>query len=117
MKFFTILLANLLLLISCDALIPDQRISLLGPVLETVNRDGNLEYIGRVINNSEEKVENISLRYIVKDKEDNVVEAVTLPVSGLDGNFVNKGEIVLFQFSIRSNPKSIFNKEFSLHYE
>ena len=117
MKFFTILLLNLLLLISCDNLTPSSKISLLGPVLETINQEGNLEYTGRIINNSEEKIENVSLRFIVKDKEDNIVEAITLPISGLNGDFVLGGEIISFQFFIRSNPKNIFNKELSLYYE
>ena len=117
MKFFTILLLNLLLLISCDNLTPSSKISLLGPVLETINQEGNLEYTGKIINNSEEKIENVSLRFIVKDKEDNIVEAITLPISGLNGDFVLGGEIISFQFFIRSNPKNIFNKELSLYYE
>ena len=117
MKFFTILLLSLLLSISCDSLLPSSKISLQGPVLETINQEGNLEYIGKIINNSGEKIENVSLRYIVKDKENNVVEAITHPILGLNGNFVLGGEIVSFQFFIRSNPKRIFNKELSLYYE
>ncbi len=116
MKFITVLFISLFLLISCDPLEPDSKISLLGPVIETVNSQGKLEYVGRVVNNSQEKVNQVSLRYIIRDEEDSIVEAVTFPISGAGGDYLSQGEVVIFKFFVRSDPRNIFNKELNLDY-
>ena len=116
MKFITVLFISLFLLISCDSLEPDSKISLLGPVIETVNSQGKLEYVGRVINNSQEKINQVSLRYIIRDEEDSIVEAVTFPILGAGGNYLSQGEVVIFKFFVRSDARNIFNKELNLDY-
>jgi len=116
MKFITVLFISLFLLISCDSLGPDSKISLLGPVIETVNSQGKLEYVGRVVNNSQEKVNQVSLRYIIRDEEDSIVEAVTFPISGAAGDYLSQGEVVIFKFFVRSDARNIFNKELNLDY-
>ena len=83
---------------------------------ETVNSQGKLEYVGRVINNSQEKINQVSLRYIIRDEEDSIVEAVTFPISGAGGDYLSQGEVVIFKFFVRSDPKNIFNKELNLDY-
>ena len=116
MRFIVILFVNLFLLISCGILEPDSKISLLGPVIETANSQGKLEYVGRVVNNSQEKINEVSLRYIIRDEKDDIVEAVTFPILGSGGDYLSHGEIVIFKFFVRSDPKNIFNKELNLDY-
>jgi hypothetical protein len=116
MRFIVILFVNLFLLISCGILEPDSKISLLGPVIETANSQGKLEYVGRVVNNSQEKINEVSLRYIIRDEKDDIVEAVTFPILGSSGDYLSHGEIVIFKFFVRSDPKNIFNKELNLDY-
>ena len=66
--------------------------------------------------NSQEKINQVSLRYIIRDEEDSIVEAVTFPISGAGGDYLSQGEVVIFKFFVRSDPKNIFNKELNLDY-
>ena len=65
MKPLLISLFSLFLFISCDSFESKSKISFYGPILETVNENGALEYIGRVVNNSSKEVKSDKLKFIV----------------------------------------------------
>ena len=116
MKPLLISLFSLFLFISCDSFESKSKISFYGPILETVNENGALEYIGRVVNNSSKEVKRVKLKYIVKDNKDNIVEATTYDISTRKGDYLSPREIVDFKFSIRSKSVNAFNKEFVLKH-
>lgn len=118
MSFYRILFFQFLLFlfISCDNLQKDSKISFLGPVLEAVNNEGRLEYTGRIINNSNKEIKNLLVRYIAKNSEGKIIEAVTIPIKGAKGRNITEGEIIDFQFTLRSNTRNVFDKKLTLDY-
>tara|TARA_B100001123_G_scaffold432107_1_gene554584 strand:+ start:3346 stop:3699 length:354 start_codon:yes stop_codon:yes gene_type:complete len=117
MKFFLICIFSFSVLVSCDSFKAKSSISFYGPILETINEEGAIEYVGRIVNKSSEKVKNVTLRYVVKDNQDNIVEAITYDINSTEGNHLSANEIVKFKFSIRSNSDDTFNKEFVLKHD
>ena len=118
MSFLKLLVFQLILFsfVSCDSIHKSPKIDFLGPVLEVVNNEGRLEYTGRVINDSGKKIKNLKVRYIGKNKDGKIIEALTIPVKGKEGSFVQQGEIVEFQFTLRSKTKNVFDKKLTLDY-
>tara|TARA_B100001996_G_C18575547_1_gene560199 strand:- start:68 stop:430 length:363 start_codon:yes stop_codon:yes gene_type:complete len=118
MSFFKLVVFQLILFcfISCDIIRKNPEIDFLGPVLEVVNNEGRLEYTGRVINDSGKKIKNLKVRYIGKNKDGKIIEAVTIPIKGTQGSYILQGEIVDFQFTLRSKTKNLFDKKLTLDY-
>ena len=103
--------------LSCEAIKSSPRVEFLGPILETIDSKGRLEYSGRVINKSEASVSSVLVRYVAENKDGKIIEAVTIPLVGSKGSSVLKGEIISFQLLLRSRADSVFKKRFSLDYK
>ena len=113
-KFFFILI---LFLVSCNSLNKSLNVQLLGPMLESVNEEGKLQYSGKIVNKSEAVVRNVLFRFIVENDQGSIIEAVTVVVDGVNGEYILQNEVVDFEFTLRSRPNKIFSKEFSIDYK
>lgn len=118
MNFFKLILLAALIFtfVSCEKLQGKPGVDFLGPVLEVVGEEGKLGYTGKVINNSDQKLKNVLVRYIGKDKDGRIIEAITIPLIGSKGLVILKDEIVDFQFMLRSETKNVFSKQLTLDY-
>lgn len=105
-----------ILFVSCGSLEDNPRVKFLGPILESVGENGRLEYNGRIINNSAEEVQNVLLRYVAKNRDGKIIEAITIPIKGKNKIGILQGETVEFQFRLRSKTLSVFNKKLTLDY-
>ena len=113
-KFFFILI---LFLVSCNSLNKSLNVQLLGPMLESVNEEGKLQYSGKIVNKSKAVVRNVLFRFIVENDQGSIIEAVTIAVDGVNGEYILQNEVVDFEFTLRSRPNKIFSKEFSIDYK
>ena len=113
-KFFFILI---LFLVSCNSLNKSLNVQLLGPMLESVNEEGKLQYSGKIVNKSKAVVRNVLFRFIVENDQGSIIEAVTVVVDGVNGEYILQNEVVDFEFTLRSRPNKIFSKEFSIDYK
>ncbi|MFL2630624.1 MAG: hypothetical protein ACJ0OP_02570 [Thermodesulfobacteriota bacterium] len=113
-KFFFILI---LFLVSCNSLNKSLNVQLLGPMLESVNEEGKLQYSGKIVNKSGAVVRNVLFRFIVENDQGSIIEAVTVVVDGVNGEYILQNEVVDFEFTLRSRPNKIFSKEFSIDYK
>ena len=113
-KFFFILI---LFLVSCNSLNKSLNVQLLGPMLESVNEEGKLQYSGKIVNKFEAVVRNVLFRFIVENDQGSIIEAVTIAVDGVNGEYILQNEVVDFEFTLRSRPNKIFSKEFSIDYK
>ena len=118
MNFFRIsfTVAIIFSFVSCERLQTKPGVDFLGPVLEVVGEEGKLGYTGKVINNSDKKLTNVLVRYIAKNKDGKIIEAITIPLIATKGLVILKGEIVDFSFILRSETKNVFNKQLTLDY-
>ena len=103
--------------LSCEGLKSSPGIEFLGPILETIDIKGRLEYSGRVVNKSEASVSGALVRYVAENKDGKIIEAVTIPLVGRKGSSILRGEVVSFQLLLRSRADSVFKKRFSLDYK
>jgi len=113
-KFFFILI---LFLVSCNSLNKSLNVQLLGPMLESVNEEGKLQYSGKIVNKSGAVARNVLFRFIVENDQGSIIEAVTVVVDGVNGEYILQNEVVDFEFTLRSRPNKIFSKEFSIDYK
>ena len=80
-------------------------------VLETLNSQDRFEYSGFFVNKSSIPIYNISVRFVAKGKNVEVVEARSVSLLN-DKNYpLNPGERLNFSFVIDSNPKKIYTKK------
>ncbi|MBT3445305.1 hypothetical protein HN450_00515 [bacterium] len=86
-------------------------------MLESVNEEGKLQYSGKIVNKSEAVVRNVLFRFIVENDQGSIIEAVTIAVDGVNGEYILQNEVVDFEFTLRSRPNKIFSKEFSIDYK
>lgn len=115
------LLFLLILLISgwgCGAPNDDGTVSLDGPILESVDRDGNLEFNGAVINNGDEPVRSIYVVIILKDQEGNIIEANSNSVfEEGTGYLLFPGERAFFSVTLEADSLGVMSKEVEIYYE
>tara|TARA_B100001175_G_C19157908_1_gene471447 strand:- start:281 stop:559 length:279 start_codon:yes stop_codon:yes gene_type:complete len=86
-------------------------------MLESVNEEGKLQYSGKIVNKSGAVVRNVLFRFIVENDQGSIIEAVTVVVDGVNGEYILQNEVVDFEFTLRSRPNKIFSKEFSIDYK
>ncbi len=89
-----------------------------GPILESVNEEGNIEFNGSVTNIGDQPVESVFIVIVVKDENGNIIEANSTPL------FDNGNEDILFPqqrefftVTLNSNPGNVFSKEVEIFYD
>jgi hypothetical protein len=93
-------------------------VALDGPVLESINKDGKLEFNGVVTNSSDKAVKSIYVVMILKDSNGKIIEATSTPVLGEDPqNTLQPSERAFFTISAKSDPKRVASKDVEIYSE
>ena len=117
-KLLILLITSLSLLWACAS--PDETgsVTLDGPILESINQDGNLEFNGAVVNSGDTPVNSVEVVLILKDENGKVIEASSTSVIGEDSqSLLQPSERAFFTITAKSDPKRIASKEVEIFSE
>jgi hypothetical protein len=115
---FAVILLMVFAFLACDSPNDNGVVAQDGPILESIDGDGNLEFNGAVINTGESPVKSVYVVIILKDQNGNVIEANSVSVSGDDPNaLLYPSERAFFNMSVASDPNRVFSKEVEIYYE
>ena len=117
-KYLLVVLAIMLFVWGCDTPEDDGVVGLDGPILESVNRNGLLEFNGAVINNGDAPVQSVYVVIILKDEGGNIIEAnsISLFEEG-SGDLLYPMERAFFNVSVSTDPNRVFSKDVEIYYE
>lgn len=117
-KVLILLIASLSLFLACAS--PDETgsVNLDGPILESINQEGNLEFNGAVVNSGDTPVNFVEVVLILKDENGKVIEASSTSVIGEDSqSLLQPSERAFFTITAKSDPKRIASKEVEIFSE
>lgn len=118
MKRFLVLLATLILFCACASPSEDGAVKLDGPILESVNNEGNLEFNGVVMNTGDVPVRSVYVVIVLRDQKGKVVEANSVPITEENSeDLLYPSERAFFNLSIKSDSQKITSKEVEIYYE
>lgn len=102
----------------CDTPEDDGVVGLDGPILESVDSNGLLEFNGAVINNGDAPVQSVYVVIILKDEGGNIIEAnsISLFEEG-SGALLYPMERAFFNVSVGTDPNRVFSKDVEIYYE
>lgn len=104
--------------LGCDSPNGDGVVQLDGPILESMDADGNLEFNGAVINTGDAAVKSVYVVIVLKDQDGNVIEANSVSIFDEDPNaLLYPSERAFFSLSVSSDPNRVFSKEVEVYYE
>jgi NCAIR mutase (PurE)-related protein len=117
-KVLILLITSLSLFWACAS--PDETgsVTLDGPILESINQEGNLEFNGAVVNSGDTPVNFVEVVLILKDENEKVIEASSTSVIGEDSqSLLQPSERAFFTITAKSDPKRIASKEVEIFSE
>jgi len=118
MKKLLLALFIALFMFGCADSSNDGQVQLDGPILEGINSEGVLEFAGAVVNNGDTSVKSVFVLIILKDKEGNIIEATSIPVTVDDeSDVIFPSERVFFSASIDTDSRRIFFKDVEIFYD
>ncbi|HET7289297.1 MAG TPA: FxLYD domain-containing protein [Thermodesulfobacteriota bacterium] len=104
--------------LGCDSPNGNGVVQLDGPILESMDADGNLEFNGAVINTGDAAVKSVYVVIVLKDQDGNVIEANSVSIFDEDPNaLLYPSERAFFSLSVSSDPNRVFSKEVEVYYE
>ena len=117
-KYLLVVLAIMFFAWGCDTPEDDGVVGLDGPILESVDSNGLLEFNGAVINNGDTPVQSVYVVIILKDEGGNIIEAnsVSLFEEG-SGALLYPMERAFFSVSVGTDPNRVFSKDVEIYYE
>lgn len=117
-KYILILIVVLLAGWGCANPDGSGTVALDGPILESVDRDGNLEFNGAVINTGDTPVGSVYVVIVLKDEGGNIIEAnsASLFEEG-SGDLLFPSERAFFSVTLESDSTRVFSKEVEIFYE
>jgi hypothetical protein len=93
-------------------------VALDGPILQSISKDGKLEFNGVVVNSGDKPVRSIFVVMILKDADGKILEATSTPVFGEDTQkTLQPSERAFFAISAKTDPKRVASKEVEIHSE
>ncbi len=117
-KYFLIIFAIMFFAWGCDS--PDDNgvVGLDGPILESIDSNGMLEFNGAVINNGDAPVQSVYVVIVLKDADGNIIEAnsISLFEEGSDA-LLYPMEREFFNVSLTTDSKRVFSKDVEIYYE
>lgn len=117
-KYIFIIITVLLMAWGCDSPENDGAVVLDGPILESVDSDGILEFNGAVINTGDTPVQSIYVVIVLKDENGNIIEANSTSIfEEGSGDVLYPSESVFFNVSVDSDPNRVFLKDVEIYYE
>jgi len=117
-KYLLIIFALMFFAWGCDSPGDDGVVGLDGPILESVDSDGMLEFNGAVINNGDNPVQSVYVVIVLKDENGNIIEAnsISLFEEGSD-TLLYPLEREFFNVSVATDPNRVFSKDVEIYYE
>lgn len=117
-KYIFVIITVLLMAWGCDSPENDGAVALDGPILESVDSYGILEFNGAVINIGDTPVQSIYVVIVLKDENGNIIEANSTSIfeEGSD-DLLYPSESVFFNVSVDSDPNRVFLKDVEIYYE
>jgi len=89
-----------------------------GPILETVAKTGDFEFNGAVINMSDEPVSSVFVVILLKDENDETIEASSATVLGdSEDIMLMPGESAFFTVTFKTDPSTALNKDVEIYYD
>ncbi len=117
-KYIFIIITVLLMAWGCDSPENDGAVALDGPILESVDSNGILEFNGAVINTGNTPVQSIYVVIVLKDENGNIIEANSTSIfEEGSGDLLYPSESVFFNVSVDSDPNRVFSKDVEIYYE
>lgn len=117
-KYILLIITVLLMAWGCDSPENDGAVALDGPILESVDSDGILEFNGAVINTGDTPVQSIYVVIVLKDENGNIIEANSTSIfEEGSGDLLYPSESVFFNVSVDSDPNRVFSKDVEIYYE
>lgn len=118
MKKVFILLTAFFLFWGCAG--PDENGSVVldGPILESINKDGNFEFNGVIVNSGDKPVRSVYVVIMLRDVEGGIIESNSTSVLGDDLEFsLYPSERAFFTISVKSDPQNVASKEVEIYYD
>lgn len=117
-KYLFLVIAIMLFAWGCDSPSDDGVVGLDGPILESVDSNGLIEFNGAVINNGDVPVQSVYVVIVLKDENGNILEAnsISLFEEGSD-DLLYPLERVFFNVSVTADPSRVFSKDVEIYYE
>ncbi len=117
-KYIFIIITVLLMAWGCDSPENDGAVALDGPILESVDSNGILEFNGAVINTGNTPVQSIYVVIVLKDENGDIIEANSTSIfEEGSGDLLYPSESVFFNVSVDSDPNRVFSKDVEIYYE
>ena len=102
----------------CDSPENDGAVALDGPILESVDSNGILEFNGAVINTGNTPVQSIYVVIVLMDENGNIIEANSTSIfEEGSGDLLYPSESVFFNVSVDSDLNRVFSKDVEIYYE
>ncbi|MGB7293567.1 MAG: FxLYD domain-containing protein [Thermodesulfobacteriota bacterium] len=108
-----IILTSLLMMIIWGCASPNQdgAVTLDGPILESINQDGDLQFNGSVVNNGDGPVHSVFVLITLMDDRGNVVGANSVQVGDVEQDDVLfPGERKFFSVTVNADPSEVVTK-------
>lgn len=117
-KYLALLILFFVLAAGCESPNGNGVVELDGPILESIDAAGNLEFNGAVINTSDQPVRSVYVVIVLKDQSGNIIEANSVSLFEEDMNAtLYPSERAFFKLSVASNPNRVFTREVEIYYE
>ncbi len=117
-KYILLIITVLLMVWGCDSPENDGAVALDGPILESVDSNGILEFNGAVINTGNTPVQSIYVVIVLMDENGNIIEANSTSIfEEGSGDLLYPSESVFFNVSVDSDPNRVFSKDVEIYYE
>ena len=102
----------------CDSHEDSGVVGLDGPILESIDSNGMLEFNGAVINNGDAPVQSVYVVIVLKDADGNIIEAnsISLFEEGSDA-LLYPMEREFFHVSLTTDSNRVFSKDVEIYYE
>lgn len=117
-KYIFLILIIVVAMWGCVSPEGDGVVELDGPILESTDRDGNLEFNGAVINTGDEPVSSVYVVIMLKDQDGNILEANSVSIDENDPTaLLYPSERAFFSLSVVSDPGRVFSREVEVYYD
>jgi hypothetical protein len=118
MKKICILLIAVFLFWGCAGPGEDGSVVVDGPVLESMNKDGNLEFNGVVVNSGDKPVHSVYVVIMLRDESGQIIESNSTAILGGDPEvLLYPSERAFFTLSVKSDPQTIASKDVEIYYD
>jgi len=118
MKKILVLLILGLVFFGCVESDDNNMVQLDGPILESVNSDGNIEFNGSVTNIGDNPVESVYIVIVLKDADGNTLIADSMPLYNVDEDkLLYPDQREFFSITMEADPNRVYSKDVEIYYD